>query len=177
MTTNNPHELVAFAKNVLVYLEAPVNPDNIDWEFLLKQFNFRKQKSTPGLMFINWIVCKYYEVDEISVRYNLKGRKGEERKARQVVFYIATRFFDYGPSEVAGFYYRNNKNMTHSNVLQGANKVETEININDKLRTETEDIIYKLSGYEYRDKITWKGRSTTGIPKNVSGIETNKRNS
>lgn len=162
------NELVAFAKQVLIYLEAPVNEDQIDWDFLLDQFRLKSKRTTPGLMFLNWSVCKYYNVDSTSVRYNLKGRKGSERKARQIVFYIASKYYDYGPSEIAGFYYVNNRNMNHGTVIHGRKAIEQEIDLNKTLRREIEDITYKLTGYEYRDKITWEGNSTTGILEELS---------
>ena len=167
------NELVAFGKHLLNHLEAPIHPDDVDWEFILRQFGFKQDRTTPGLMFLNWTVCTMMEVDPTDVRYSVTGRNKDERLARQVAFYIATAYYDYGPSEVAEFYLKGGETpINHSTVIHGRKVITKDIQTDYKLKRKIEDIIFKLTGYEYTDKITWEGHNTTGILKDVSEPET-----
>ena len=159
------NRLIAFGQHLLKYMDVDVKFTDNEWDAIMATFENNIRETIPGLMYINWVSAKYYNRDPLAVRYKETGRKGEDVLARQVVFYIATRYYKYTLGKIAEFY----EGMNHATVIHGRNKIEgliTGDHVDRKLKQEVEDIIYEIRGYSYdidQDERTDSEGELTGI--------------
>lgn len=141
------NKLSNFGKFLLRYLNVVINIDEINWdevsdayeEYLKNQIIEIRRKDTnisrPGLLYINWVISKYYDVDPWLVREG-KSRKRELTKPRQVGHYIAVSVFKYTLQATGEFYHKN-----HSTILHSKKTVENEMEIDKKYKEEILNII------------------------------------
>ncbi len=151
-----------FGEFLLQYLNVSISVDNINWievsdaydKYQRTNIIDAKEKTIdlfkPGLVYINWVVSKYYNVHPIHMR-RAKSRKREFTKPRQVAHYIAVVFFNFTLQSVGDFYHRD-----HSTILHSKKTVQNEIDFNKAYKTEILNIINKLRNGSN------KGTSTEG---------------
>lgn len=151
--TNDSKDIfVEFAKHVLKELGVPFDVvTDINWKEMRSTFIQTEASSKPGLMYINWIVANYYGQDAYDVRKRVKGKQRTHIFPRQIACYIARVTFEYPYQDIANFYYYK----THAVVVNSKKKIEGYIETDKQLKRTIEDIIYKIKGYEYREKPTW----------------------
>lgn len=138
---------IEFAKFMLNYVEAPVNPDDVDWEEMNRLFEINnieyletlRVRNKPELMHINWIVSNYYGLNALVVRHG-KSRKRDVTEPRQVAHYIAVKIFKYTYREVAEFYSR-----THATIIFSVKTVQNQMDTDKSFKSDIHTLIEKFN--------------------------------
>ena len=153
--------LKGFGEFTLRFLNVAIDVNEIKWnEVLFAYHNYRKDHTMkinekkvdlfrPGLIYINWVVSKFYDVNPLEVREG-NSRKRTLTKPRQVAHYISQSLFKYTYGSIGEFY-----NKDHSTIMHSVKTVENEISTNKAFKIEIAIIINKLN---YGNN---KGTSTT----------------
>jgi len=143
--------LTGFGEFVLRFLNVAIDVNEIKWDDVLKAYHkYRRDHIMnenekridlfrPGLVYINWVVSKYYDVDP-SIMRGGESRKRISTKPRQVAHYIAVAIFKFTYQSVADFY-----NKDHTTILHSVKTVRNEIDTNKNYRSEIVSIIKKLN--------------------------------
>ena len=143
-----------FGKYLLSHLGVIENPNDIDWDYIVKEYNKLSVKTKPGLMYINWLVATHFDEDPHEVRTN-KVRKPNLITPKHTVMYLATTLYNYTQYDLRDFYGLNER----STISGALRKIEGWL-ISDKyFKTEFEQITNKLLGYEQ----VYKRQSTDTI--------------
>lgn len=134
--------LIEYGKFILKELGIETQED-FDWNNLIMKYeklkfqeNYNSTKSRPGLMYINWVVARFYNLDSLIVK-DTNTKKRQLVKARQVGQYISNVIYKYTTIEIAEFY--NKKN--HSTIIFSRKSVENEMETNKEFKAEVEEIL------------------------------------
>jgi hypothetical protein len=142
-------ELVKFGKFLITHFQIPIDGDGPDWFYIIDQFQRMETPSVPGLMYLNWVVSRYFDQDPLEVRFS-KSQRDELAKPRRICQYFAIKKFDYKASQVKKFY----EKKSHATILYNAKTVEGELQTNKLLASEINKLLYKLTSYEETRQIT-----------------------
>jgi len=128
------------------YLVASLGIDDggFDWDFIVRKYSERSDKTRkPGLMWINWTVCTYFNVKA----YDVKIRQSSKRIhtiPRHTAQYLASILFGYTQTELSDFY-----GITHRSLISNNNlTVENRLASDKHYQTDVKNITNKLLGYE-----------------------------
>jgi hypothetical protein len=152
---NDPY--TKFGKYLLFHLGVDIDPDELDWLYIIKGFLKQTISIQPGLMYINWVVCHHFEVDPLEVRYS-RSKKREYAYPKHIATYLADRVFNIAQEKIRDFYeYKNRSSIPNANT-----NVENLMKTNKKFKSDVEHITNKILGYEqiFKESIS----STMGIP-------------
>jgi chromosomal replication initiation ATPase DnaA len=127
MDFEKSRDLVKFGKFLVNHLDIPVQGDDLDWFFILDQYQQSEMPTIPGLMYMNWVISKYFDQDPQEVRYS-KSQRDELARPRRIAQYLAIKKFGYKSSQVQKFY----EKKAHATILYNAKTVENEMKT-DKL--------------------------------------------
>ena len=156
-------ELRNFGEFLLRYLNVAVDVNEIRWvdvstaydKYQTSNILDVQEKSIdlfrPGLVYINWVISKYYNVDPVKVRRG-KSRKRELTKPRQVAHYIAVVFFNFTLQSVGNFYHKD-----HATILYSKKTVQNEIDTNREYKTEILNILNKLKNGNSNQRTSTEG--------------------
>lgn len=157
---NNGYE--RFGKYLLSHLGIVENPDDLDWDFIIRGYSDIIKQTKPGLMYINWVVCNHFGMDAFEIR-SIKTNKRTHTMPKHVAMYLATTLFNYTQDELRDFYYhvRNRSSVAHA-----LSKVEGWMQSDKYFKEDVEHITNILLGYEqvYKKPIT----DTIGVSDSVS---------
>lgn len=138
---NNGYE--RFGKYLLAHLGIIENPDDMDWDYIVSEYNKLSIKTKPGLMYINWLVATHFDQDPYEVRTN-KMRKPDLITPKHTVMYLATTLYNYTQYDLRDFYGLNER----STISSALRKIEGWLTSDKYFKAEFEQITNKLLGYE-----------------------------
>ena len=141
--------LVKFGEFLVTYLGSTINNDDLDWSYILDQYQEGKIPRAPGLMYLNWVVSWYYDQEPLEVRYN-KRKIEELAKPRRVAQYLALKKFGYKLKDIQEFYGKK----AHATIISNAATVENEIETNKVLENDVNDILNKIISYGETREVT-----------------------
>ena len=150
MIKNNGYE--QFGKYLLSHLNID-NPDEFDWDFIIRGYVESAKVTKPGLMYINWLIANHFGMDAYEVR-TVKTNKPEYTTPKHVAMYLAATLFRYTQDDIRDFYGLSIKNR--SSVANALTKVEGWMQSDKYFKEDIESITNKLLGYEqvYKRPIT-----------------------
>jgi hypothetical protein len=142
-------DLVKFGKFLINHFEIPVGDDDPDWFYIIDQYQRLQTPTVPGLLYLNWVVSRYFDQDPLEVRFS-KSQRDELAKPRRICQYFAIKKFDYKSSQVQKFY----EKKAHATILYNAKTVEGEMQTNKLLASDISKLLYKLTSYEETRQVT-----------------------
>ena len=162
---NNGYE--RFGKYLLSHLGIVENPDDLDWGYIVKEYQKLSIKIKPGLMYINWLVATHFSQDPFEVRTN-KVRKPELITPKHTVMYLAATLYNYTQYDLRDFYGLSER----STISSALTKIEGWLMSDKFFKADFEQITNKLLGYEqiYQKPIT----DTIGSLGNIQETEVSK---
>ena len=121
--------------------------EDVDLNEIINLYNTKVEgkvnKSVPGLMYINWTVAHYFNMDGYEVR-DKRTRKAEYIKVKHIAMYLSTVLYGYEYGQLLEFYGLVN----HATVIHALENVEDYIVTDKKYKKAIEELTDKLLGYD-----------------------------
>lgn len=103
----------------------------------------RINKSVPGLMYINWVVARYFNLEPHEVR-DKKTRKAEYIKVKHLAMYLAVTLYGYEYTQVLDFY----NLVNHATVVHALENIDDYMETDKHYKKAVEELTDKLLGYD-----------------------------